>query len=96
MSDIKAGDLVMIKYCPCKHSLHQIGWIHQVISIVTARVSCNSGGRLHKFISRQKVQQCAILGTIRNCEWALPLTWLKRIPPLSELKTMETKIEETA
>lgn len=82
MSDIKVGDLVRVAVAPHAHAADVFGWIFQVARIGDC-CQCSACG--HIFV------EPSAWYTDHN---AMPLSWLRRIPPLSELESTETK-EET-
>lgn len=91
---IRAGDLVIIVHADCEFCLHQLGQIHRVLSIDYLRPTCVEGSWLHKkwHNYRLKYQKVARFSPT----FGVPLPWLKRIPPLSELETVTEALETMA
>ncbi len=85
MSDIKVGDLVVVVRWPHEH--------------------CNSLGHILSIAALAPSSQCRVCGyistetsAVTEDHWAVPLSWLKRIPPLEELEGQRTeeKLKEPA
>lgn len=86
-NDISVGDLVMIVRPDCERSAHFVGGrIGKVEAIGTLPTvispHCDGCGR------RYAVSECTTIGYIHP-----PLSWLQKIPPLSELEDEHTKEE---
>lgn len=81
---IKVGDLVMVVKWPHEHRQKYLGHIFPVQSIA-AYVSCSQCGQLW-------VEPTAETPTHRG----VPISWLKKIPPLSELDDVKRDEEITA
>ena len=80
---ISVGDLVMVVHECCPHE-SSLGEIQTVLSIEHDRATCEwcdcvtSGHHAHLSDAED------------NDTFWLPLSWLKRIPPLSELESTKT------
>lgn len=78
MNNIKVGDLVMVAYSCCNDGLGRVGTVRGFSKRPTYGVMrCNRCGNAFP-----KITKAADIGD--GEEW--PLSWLKRIPPLSELE----------
>ena len=83
---ISVGDLVMVVKSCCDDA-DALGEIFLVAGIREKGTRCR-----HCF----QRNNCAHAGSIFNFTAGVPLSWLKRIPPLSELETKRTADEVTA
>jgi len=80
MSDIKAGDLVMVvKPRQCCGSSHAIGKVFLVVSVGIETVNCSICGKEEKMVVARV--STGLMGDISR---------LKKIPPLSDLEDVET------
>ena len=79
MTDIRKGDLVMVVRWPHPESHFirtRLGEVFEVTTIGPARC----------YVCGYDFPQCAYIGTEGIFHIGIPLPWLKRIPPLSDLE----------
>lgn len=84
-ANIQVGDLVMIVRPDCERAARfvggRIGKVEAIGTLPTAvSAHCDGCGR------RYAVSECTTVGYIHP-----PLSWLRKIPPLSELEDTENK-----
>ena len=85
---IKVGDLVVVVYSCCNHKLGSVGQVE----------SFYQGGFGEKLLCdkccRNVTPRDSMTAQVGEHYW--PLSWLKRIPPLSELEGEQREEELTA
>lgn len=89
---ISVGDLVQVVRLCCVEHLCGHSPIFRVEDVhgMAIRKGYGKCSACHAFLPKE------LYGSPIVGKWGLPLSWLKRIPPLSELETTRTEDEVTA
>jgi hypothetical protein len=85
---IQVGDLVVIVGMGCPHGIEELGRVFRVGEVVHEHTLCQI---CHK---RHGLNWCVV--DPADDDLAYPFSWLKRIPPLSELDDVKHDEEITA
>ena len=90
MSEIKVGDLVVVVRTCCAETAKQsLGVIAKVVSIHKTTMRCMY---CRAFMTMDRKAGFDVTGKFNGA----PLSWLRRIPPFSELESTEHKEETPA
>lgn len=84
MSNIKVGDLVVITHDCCNHKT--LGFVGEAIEIDAGFFQCEDCRHEHVGIQARIAGLAKAPDSPRESMGWVPIAWLKRIPPLSELE----------